>query len=211
MRRGFTIIEVMVAAAIGSVALGCLFALWQLGTKMHRASQSTIGLQAALTMTEALFSDMRQIGIDPATAPYVFGPAGRPPGAAGTSLSFYKVSFQPSRIDLLPVRYRTMPSPGGNRWLVRDERKRTGVETQIFKTCPLQAIAFDATTDQWGNTFLRAAVRVLDEDRPPGRGAVPERVVHQQVLVRIPVPDRLGDPEFAMVNVVTRTADLLPP
>lgn len=210
--RAITALEILIALTIGTVVLGCLMALWQLGTKMHGASQSTIALQAALTMSETLFSDLRQMGLEPASPPFLIGPAGRPPGTPGTSLSFYKVVFLPDRVNLAPVRFHTIPSPGGNAYFVRDQLRAGKLDTNVFRPCPVQGVEFDTHTDFWGNEYLRAAIRVLEDDRPPGTVTITaERSVRQQVLVRIPVPDRFGDPAFAKANLVLREAALLAP
>mgnify|MGYP001619039211 CR=1 FL=1 len=212
MRRGFTILELVIALGAGTMVLGCLMALWQLGSKMHRASQSTVALHGALTMTEALFGDLRQMGLDPNSPPYIIGPANRPAGMPGTSLSFFKVAFKPDRMNLVPVRFRTLPSPGGNQYFVREERRGGRVESHTYRPCPVQNVQFDVTTDAWGNDYLRAAITVLEDDRPPGTVTItPDRSVRQQVLVRIPVPDRFGDTAFSKVNVVMKEADLLAP
>lgn len=210
--RAITAIELLVALAIGTVVLGSLMALWQLGSKMHQASRSTVALQTALTITEAVFSDLRQMGLEPSSPPFIIGPANRPPGVPGTSLSFFKVAFRPDRIGLVPVRFHTVPSPGGNRYFVRDVRRGAQLDSQVFKQCPVQRVEFDTHTDFWGNEYLRAAVRVLEDDRAPGTVTITaERSVRQQVLVRIPVPDRFGDPAFSKANVVLKEAELLPP
>lgn len=210
--RAITALELLIALTIGTVVLGCLMALWQLGAKMNRASQSTIVLQAALTVTESLFSDLRQMGLEPSSPPFIIGPVNRPPGALGTSLKFFKVSFRPDRVVLSPVRFHTTRSPGGNQYFAREEFRAGKYDTRIFKTCPIQSLEFASHTDFWGNDYLRAAVRVLEDDRPPGTaGAIAERTIRQQVLVRIPVPDRFGDAAFAKVNLVMKEAELLAP
>lgn len=212
MRRGITVVEVLVALGIGAVVIGCLMGLWTLGSKMHQASQSTVALQAALTMTESLFADLRQIGLQAGLAQHAIGPAGRPAGVPGNTLSFYKVSFKADRIALVPVRYRTVASPGGNRLLVRDEKRGGTLVSHVFQPCPVQYVEFEAHADAFGNEFIRAAVNVLEDDRPPGTVTIaPERIVRQQVMIRVPVPDRFGDAQYDRVNVVTRDADLLPP
>ena len=211
-RRGTTVVEVLIALSIGVVLLACLMALWQLGSKMHHASQSTVALQAALTMTESIFGDLRQMGLEPGSPSYVIGPATRAAGSPGNSLAFFKVQFKPDRIILVPVRFKTIPSPGGNLFLVREERRAGKVETQVFRQCPLQSVEFDANADAWGNQYLRAAVRVLEDDRPPGSVTItPERIVRQQVLVRMTVPDRFGDPAFSKVNLLVKDGELLVP
>jgi hypothetical protein len=122
------------------------------------------------------------------------------------------VGFRPDRIVLVPVRFHTIPSPGGNLFLARDEHRGGRLDTTVFRSCPVQTVEFDTHTDAWGNEYLRAAVRVLEEDRPPGAASVsPERSVRQQVLVRVPVPDRFGDPAFAKVNLISKEAELLAP
>lgn len=207
-----TTIEMMIALTIGSVIIGAIMALWSLGTKMHKASQSTIALQASLTMTEALFADLRQMGLDPGSSPYLVGPVGRAANAPGTSLSFFRVAFKPDQIALVPVRFHTVPSPGGNKYLARTERRNGQLETQVFRTCPVQSVEFATNTDSWGNDYLRASVRVLVDDLPPGTVTItPDRTVRQQVVVRVPVPDRFGDPAFAKANIVTKEGELLPP
>lgn len=211
-RRGFTTLELLIAIGIGTTVLGCLMALWNLGAKMHKASQSTIALQAALTMTEALFGDLRQLGLEPGSPQLLIGPNGRAPSAPGTSLSFFKVVFRPDRIGLTPVRYSTTPSPGGNKYLVREESKNGRVERMIFKACPIESAEFDTHKDFWGNEYIRAAVRVLEDDRAPGTVTFsPDRSVRQQVLVRLPVPDRFGDPALSKASVIVKDAELLAP
>lgn len=206
MRRGFTTLESLIALAVSVIVLGGIMSLWSLGSRMHRASQATIAIQGALSITEALFADLKQMGLEPGVAPYVIG-------ADRKSVSFYKVDFRPDRIALVPVRFHTVPTPNGNVYLAKTVRKPGGqLDTTVFRTCPLFGVLFDRSTDQWGNDYLRAAVTVLDGDTPRGQ-ATPERErsVFQQVVVRTPVPDRFGDPAFSKVNILQREGDLLPP
>lgn len=205
MRRGFTTLETLIALALGVIVLGGVMAVWNLGVKMNRASQATVAIHSALTITEALFGEFKQMGLSPGLSPYVIG-------ADKRSISFYKVEFRPDRIALVAMRFHTVPTANGNFYLARTTRKAGQLETTVFRQCPLATLAFDNHVDQWGNDYVRAEVRVLDTDLRPGTQTIdPQRSVTQQVMVRVPVPDRFGDPAFEKVNVVQRDGDLLPP
>lgn len=205
MRRGFTTLESLIALAVGVVVLGAVMAVWNLGVKMNRASQATVAIHSALTITEALFGEFKQMGLAPGVSPYVIG-------ADKRSISFYKVEFRPDGIALVAMRFHTVPTQNGNYYLARSTRKAGQLETTVFRQCPLFSLHFDNHVDQWGNDYVRAEVCVLDNDLRPGTQTVDrQRSILQQVMVRVPVPDRFGDPAFSKVNLVQRDGDLLPP
>lgn len=200
-----SMLEILVTCIIGSVVLGVVLAFWSGGVKMNKAAQSSVTLQNAMILQEAILQDVRQMGNDP-TRPQQFL-------LGASSLSFFKCFFRGRDMDLIPVKYGVVPSRGGNRLLRRTESGSAGPAVKTFDLAPLSSLMFSLVGDSLGNRYIRVTMEVLENDRAV-RGDVPaalrDRSSRHSLVVRVPTYSMLGDPMLSKVSGFRVLGDLLP-
>lgn len=201
MRRGLTIVEVLVALVLVAMVLGALFTFLGTTRRMNEASRGSAAVASALLIEESLAMDMRQLGVDPQRE-RVFDMTGR-------GLSFYRNVFDGKTIRLRPVRYAVKRTPAGNSRLERTEVGPRGTVSTTFDGI-LASVAFGVTGDpQSPVRYLRVTMTVLPEDFAPGSKSVASGV-EQVLLARIPVPVQVANPELAPSCRLLPDGPLLP-
>ena len=121
--RGFTLVETLVAFLVGVVVMAVSYSLWSLVMKQGKAAQSSTAVTALAYLEGALYEDLLQIGMDPAT--------GRSCHVTPDAFAFYKCTWnngQDEPVTLVPVTYRLRPTPHKNQVLYRIVR---GAATRI--------------------------------------------------------------------------------
>jgi hypothetical protein len=195
---------VLIVSTLGVIVLTGLLALSSGGTKMNRAALSSVALQNAILLQEAIAQDIRQMGVDPGrTTLFEIG---------ATSLSFYRVVFDGTAIRLRPVKYGLVRTARGNAQVCRTERSPRGLE----RTCQpavLRAFAFELVSDPtFGGRYIRVSMEVLDEDLPPSTApaAFAVRSSRHDLLARIPIPTPLRNPALAPSTQLLPEGEMLP-
>lgn len=197
-RRGFTLLEVLVVAAIAIGVLAGVLTAWRTGSQVERATNSTGALQSAMLLTETLYRDICQLGVDQSRR--------EPLLINESSLSFYKVKFQAEQMKLVPLRFSRVKSPQGNWFLKREE---AGQPPKIFGGAPCTEISFAQIQDPTFQTrYLKVTFKVMDQDLAPGP-ARREPLAHSAIM-RIPVPSQIGHPGLQAVMKIAPEGDLLP-
>ena len=201
MRRAYTVVELLIAAALVALVIGTLFGFLSTTRKMNDAARGSAAVAGALLVEETIASDMRMLGVDPKRA-HVFdwGPTG---------LSFYRTVFVKTEIRLRPIRYTVKRTKHGNLQLVRTELVAGKSNTTTLDAI-LAGLSWSTTHDT-GRTvdYLKINMTVLPEDLPPGPEAE-KRGTAQVLLARIPVPVQVVNPELEPTCRLTPEADLLP-
>ena len=198
-RHGFTIVESTVAACLFAVILGALLFTFSGGSKSADAARSTGALAGALTLSERLLEDVRQMAYDPAS------PTDLVAGTRG--ISFYTVAFVGPETVLRRVRYVVVPEKGAL-VIARTAETTAGMKTERFGNLPLRSGAFTLITDQhFGGRSLRLDLVAIGDDRP---GAAPSaRDVPHSVLARLPMAPAWGDPQRDPARRVRNSGPLL--
>jgi prepilin-type N-terminal cleavage/methylation domain-containing protein len=203
-RHGFTIVEMLVGAALIAVVLGAIFSFTGIIGRFNRAAEATELLKQALLLEEELMTDVIQMGMDPATANSFF--------VSGTGFSFYHVSFENQEIRLRPVAYQ-LRKAGAFFHLVRRTVANGRISERVHRQAPLSAGRFDLVSDPtWGNRYLRFSFVLSDPDQPQSRrnsAGFIQANTHSFVL-RLASPSELGNSALAPSFRMLPEADLLP-
>lgn len=199
MRRpAFTLLEVLVVAGIGLMLLAAALSAWRSGAQVERAANSTVALQSAMLLTETLYRDICQLGIDQTRREPLLISEG--------SLSFYKVKFEGDRMKLVPLKFSRVKSPKGN-WFLR--REEAGQKEKVLRGAPCTELAFSRVVDPAFRTrYLKVHMRVLETDLAPGP-ARRQPLAHSAIM-RIPVPSQVGNPGLQAVMRIVPEGPLLP-
>ncbi|MBI4864904.1 MAG: prepilin-type N-terminal cleavage/methylation domain-containing protein [Candidatus Riflebacteria bacterium] len=199
-RRGFTVIEVLVALVIASVVLSAVLGLWSAGSRMSASARGSASLAGAMLIEETILRDLRELGIDPRLHDMLLLNDGE--------LSFYKVAFVGEDVRLRPVKYERLESSPGTFLLRRTELLPGGVRSpRTFSQVPLGELSFSLIKDRsFGNRYLRVDFATLDAATPTASG----RVRSHSLVVRIPIPSQLGDPRLQSSMRLMPDAALLP-
>jgi Tfp pilus assembly protein PilV len=208
MRRGTTMIEMLMAVTIGLIVLAAILALYSSGAKMNRAAQSSVSLQNAMLLEEMMVEDFRQIAIDPSPDRVNFLQI-QPNG-----VSFFKAAFPDRRIHLRPVRYSVNRTRRGNFQLVRSEQTPRGLQT-VIKDGILREIQFSMVGDSLIGTtrYLHVTMVVLDDDlavNPRVPQAYASRSTVHSVMLKVCFPPTNGYQFLQQSAQMTPDADLLP-
>lgn len=197
MRRGFTLTEVLVVAAIAIGVLAAVLNSWRSGSQAERVANSTGALQSAMLLTETLYRDICQLGIDQTSREPLMINEG--------SLCFYKVKFQGDLMKLVPVKFSRVKSPQGNWFLKREE---AGEKPKTYGGAPCTELSFVQIQDpKYQTRYIRVTMKVMESDLAPGP-ARREPLAHSSIM-RIPVPSQIGHPGLQAVMRIVPEGPLL--
>lgn len=185
-RRGFMIVEMIVADAVFATVLCCLFMALGGGHRAADAARTTGALSGALLLSERIMEDVRQMGFDPAsTVDLVVSPH---------RVCFYVATFVGVEIRLRKVSYSVVSSPGGALLIQRGEEsvELGSFVGRITNHIPLSAVEFSMVTDRrFGGRSLRAVLTLPADERP---GGLSNRDVTHEILARLPQAPAWGNP-----------------
>ena len=185
-------------AGIGLMLLASALSAWRSSAKQDQVASSTVSLQSAMLLTETLYRDICQLGVDQARR--------EPLLISDKSLSFYKVKFEGPEMKLVPLKFSRVRSPKGNWFLKREE---AGAKDKILGGAPCTDITFALIQDPtFGAKYLKVTMKVLEADLEPGPGRR-EPLAHSSIM-RIPVPSMIGHPGLQAVMRIVPAGDLLP-
>jgi len=180
------------------VVLGAVLVSWRSGTKSTQVATSTAALQNAMLLTEALYRDICQLGVDQTRR--------EPLLIADGSLSFYKVKFLADAMHLVPVKFSRVKSPRGN-WLLK--REELGEKEKVFGGAACAELAFGSIVDpQFQTQYVRVTMKVLDGDLAPGPGR--RDPLPHSAIMRVPVPSQVALPGLQAVMRIVPDGDLMP-
>ena len=198
MRRGFTLLEILVVAGIGIGVLIAVLSAWRTGGQADRVANSTGALQSAMLLTETLYRDISQLGVDQTRREPLFINDG--------SVSFYKVRFQGDLMKLVPVKFSRVKSPLGNWFLKREE---AGQPPKVYGGAPCTELSFVQVQDpEFQTRYIKVTMKVMEQDLAPGP-ARREPLAHSAIM-RIPVPSQVAHPGLQAVMRIVPEGPLLP-
>lgn len=173
MRSGFTLVEILVAATIGTVVFSSALMIYGFANRSRNVSASARALQTALLVQERVEEDLARL-VQMSGAPVRFFPK----DPSRLAFVVYDASAGDAPGLVVPVRGVTyaLDAPGG--YLVRQvERTRESVGVS-----PLTTIAFLPFLSPTG-PLVRVTMAVgREKGEPPG----PD--IHHAFLARIPTP-----------------------
>ena len=197
MKRGVTLLEVLIVMGIVVAVMGGVFMAMSGGSRVTRVSSSTAALQSAMLLTEALYRDIAQLGVDTTSA--------RTLEFSDSSLCFYKCKFDGDRMLLVPLKFSRVKSPKGNYFLKREE---LGAPDKTFGSAPCTELSFTTIQDPNFHTqYLKVMMKVLEQDLAPGP-ARRDPLPHSAIM-RIPVPSQVGLPALQAIMKIVPEGPLM--
>lgn len=173
MRRGFTLVEMVVGVALLLIAMSAAYAVLHLGGKSRNVTASAEGLRTALLIQERLEADLN--GLVRVKNGWVHWHTGKTNRTAFYSYDPTARTQDPKAVGVRAVRW-SLDAPG--QYLQREWNRKT----DSVGTSPLTSIAF-LPMDSPTGPMMRVTVSVgRSKDEPEG-----PPVVHSW-LSRIPAP-----------------------
>lgn len=199
MRRGFTLLEIVVVAAIMLGIFAAALSAWRTSSQAERVANSTGALQQAMLLTETLYRDICQLGIDQTRREPLLITQG--------SISFYKCKFQGDVMKLVPVKFSRVKTPNGNWFLKREE---AGSAPKTFGGAPCADLTFEYIQDpKFQTRYIKVIMKVMEQDLAPGPSRR-EPLAHSSIM-RIPVPSQIGHPGLQAVMRIVPEGPLQEP
>lgn len=160
MRRGWTLLEMLVAVALSTIVLASAWLLFSLGNRGRGVTATARALQTAMLIQEHLQNDLARM-IAPGL-PFRFD------GENGRKLGFYVIDPRhtpDTEIGVRAVVYR-LAEPG------QLLRREVGTEVQSIGASPLTSVSFRPFRSTTG-PMLRVVLEVgRSKDEPDGRSYV---------------------------------------
>jgi type II secretory pathway pseudopilin PulG len=184
MRRGYTLIEMMVAAAVGIGCLSIMITLFTMTRRMSNAGELSAALSEAAMAMEILHRDLSQAvqKPDPAVGRVVF------PLKSGDGFRFIRGERRDGVLAGTLVTYEREKLPSGRLRLVRRIDSRT---THLPGTYSAIRVKEARPT---GGPFLRVTLHVLAREIPAGAPVSPSDEAVLTSLVRVAGPEMVQSP-----------------
>lgn len=166
MRHGVTLLETVIALALGLVILAAALQVSRMGDRLGRSAQGSASVTSLRLLSEALIVDLRQLARDP------FEPEVLRLTEAG--VSFHTSRVTSASIELDSIRWQRTRGPNGEFYLTRTRQPPGGAPaSRTLLDSPLSSARFRLITDgTTGGRFLALDVVAADPTLLPG--ATPE-------------------------------------
>lgn len=155
-------LEVLIAGSIAILVFGTTLYLFFGGQRMTSASQLSMAVQSTLLFHESLSHELKHLGTP-------FGSI-EPIRVSRHAVTFYRTVFEEGvpGIHLRAVRFSTVPSPGGNLNLKREDFEGSKiVDDHILPDVTLERLTFVLVPNpEATGRFLLATGTVLSDDLP---------------------------------------------
>jgi prepilin-type N-terminal cleavage/methylation domain-containing protein len=190
-RRGFTIVEVLVALALTALIIALATGVWRMSVRAHGVPEPLAERAALRALLACLAEDLLQLG----TGHDQLDPIRVTDGA----FAFQRTSFAGQDITLAPVAYRFVAGARGAGRLVRTESVARKAE---LPAVPLSSCRFARIDDpRAGHVYLLVhlvGARTSDRRAPAEVSA----------LLPLPSPSARGNPALAACAVLKVTEEL---
>ena len=156
-RKAFTLVETIVAGALGFTVLAGALGLWRVGDRLNRGASASSALGAMRLVEDTLAVDLRQLSSDPFAADAL--------RVSETALSFRIARFDGDEVRLEPVSWRRVVDAHGIAYLARTAGMPGHTSTRVLSAAPLASARFGLIADAaTGSSFVRLDVVPLAAD-----------------------------------------------